>query len=201
MTVSVWTSSALWSRLAAVQMLVLFTVTTFVSLKMRESDTYSSLYTNFRYFLRCCVFSKMQKTASLLYRTTAAYTTSDITLLFFDDVHQTPSTYFTSAFFFFFFGFPPHIDSTNPECHIISISWVCCDTSLVPNLRQKKKVAALPLHQRSNLLIISFSAWICPNWINPVSRCSIHLTPPSFQGHVFFFFFFFSPSTFLSTTL
>lgn len=33
------------------------------------------------------------------------------------------------------------------------------------------------LHQRTNLLIISFSARVCPNWINPVSRCSIHLTP------------------------
>lgn len=36
------------------------------------------------------------------------------------------------------------------------------------------------LHRRTNLLIISFSAWICPNWINPVSRCGIHLTPPGF---------------------
>lgn len=76
------------------------------------------------------------------------------------------------------------VDS-KPECHIISISWVCCDTSR-SQFAPKRRRRRLP-RRRTNLLIISLSAWICPNWINPVSRCRIHLTPPGSEGHFFFF--------------
>lgn len=74
-------------------------------------------------------------------------------------------------------GWAPFCISSKPECHIISISWVCCDTSSPICDRTLPRRRLSPC---TSLLIILFDARICSNWINPVSRCSIHLTPLSF---------------------
>lgn len=83
----------------------------------------------------------------------------------------------------FFGGFSPFLHQQQTQVshhfHQLSLLW-----HFVPNLWQN---AATPLlYQCTKLLIISFSAWICSNWINPVLRCGIHLTPLSFLKDTFF---------------